>query len=324
MIQPNGEENCCTPQRGEGHATAQSCGGCAPPSTKATPTNTRGMKLLDGGAFLMGSETGTYPADGEGPVREVTLNPFYMDVCAVTNRQFEKFIKATKYKTEAESFGWSFVFHLLVPEEIAKKLRQHVDGLEWWWKVPGAYWRKPEGRTSSIKDRMDHPAVHISWADATAYAQWAGKRLPTEAEYEYAARGGRVQTIYPWGDELEPNGEHKCNVFQGEFPKYNSAGDGYIGTAPVRAFEPNDFGLYNTSGNIWEWCWDWFSPTFHIEGPRKNPHGPSEGIARVIRGGSYLCHESYCNRYRLSARTANTPDSSTGNMGFRCAVDVEE
>jgi len=282
------------------------------------------MKRLDGGTFLMGSEHGTYPADGEGPVREVTLRPFYMDVCAVSNRQFDKFVKATQYKTEAESFGWSFVFHVLVPEEIAKKLRQHVDGLEWWWKVPGAYWRKPEGRTSSVKDRMDHPAVHISWADAVAYAQWAGKRLPTEAEYEYAARGGRVQTIYPWGDELEPNGEHKCNVFQGEFPKYNSADDGYIGTAPVRAFEPNDFGLYNTSGNIWEWCWDWFSPTFHIDGPRENPHGPPQGQARVIRGGSYLCHESYCNRYRLSARTANTPDSSTGNMGFRCAVDVEE
>jgi len=324
MKLPNGDESCCTPQRGEGETATKSCDECAPPRTVATPTNTRGMTRLDGGAFLMGSEEGTYPADGEGPVREVTLHPFYIDVCAVTNRQFDKFVKATKYRTEAEGFGWSFVFHLLVPEDIAKKLRRHVDGLEWWWKVPGAYWRKPEGRTSSIKDRMDHPAVHISWADAVAYAEWAGKRLPTEAEYEYAARGGRVQTIYPWGDELEPNGEHQCNVFQGEFPRFNSGDDGFIGTAPVRAFAPNDFGLYNVSGNVWEWCWDWFSPTFHINGPRENPHGPPEGQARVIRGGSYLCHESYCNRYRLSARTANTPDSSTGNMGFRCAVDGEE
>lgn len=323
MKQPNGEESCCTPQRSESQESTSCCGNGVPPHTKPTPTNTRGMKRLDGGTFLMGSEEGTYPADGEGPVREVTLRPFHIDVCAVTNRQFEKFVKATNYKTEAESFGWSFVFHLLVPEEIAKKLRQHVDGLEWWWKVPGAYWRKPEGRTSSIKDRMDHPAIHISWADAVAYAEWAGKRLPTEAEFEYAARGGRVQTIYPWGNELEPGGEHRCNVFQGEFPRYNSGDDGFIGTAPVRAFQPNDFGLYNTSGNVWEWCWDWFSPTFHIDGPRDNPHGPSEGVARVIRGGSYLCHESYCNRYRLSARTANTPDSSTGNMGFRCVVDAE-
>jgi formylglycine-generating enzyme len=202
-------------------------------------------------------------------------------------------------------------------------LKLHVDGLDWWWKVPGAFWRRPEGRESNIKDRMDHPVVHVSWTDACAYAEWAGKRLPTEAEYEYAARGGQEQTIYPWGDELEPNGEHKCNVFQGEFPRYNSGDDGFIGTAPARSFEPNAFGLFNVSGNVWEWCWDWFSPTFHIDGPRQNPHGPPEGSARVIRGGSYLCHESYCNRYRLSARTANTPDSSTGNMGFRCVVDSE-
>lgn len=313
-------KSCCVPQReARGGTTAPR--GCCPPPAPAIGANTKGMQRLEGGPFLMGSENGTYPADGEGPVREVTLSPFYIDVCAVTNRQFEKFVKATGYTTEAERFGWSFVFHLLLPEETRAKLKTHVPGLDWWWKTPGAHWRRPEGLASNIKDRMDHPVVHVSWNDAMAYCEWAGKRLPTEAEYEHAARGGLVQQTFPWGEELTPGGKHYCNIWQGTFPAQNTCEDGYLGTAPARSFPPNGFGLYNMAGNVWEWCWDWFSPDFHVKGPRANPHGPPQGAAKVIRGGSYLCHESYCNRYRTSARTANTPDSSTGNMGFRCAVD---
>jgi len=281
------------------------------------------MVLLEGGAFWMGSNDGTYPADGEGPVREVTLSPFWMDATTVTNRQFKRFVDDTGYKTEAEGFGWSFVFHLLVPPEVASKLKQKVQGLEWWWKVPGASWRRPFGRGTDIRAIMDHPVVHVSWADAQAYCAWAGKRLPTEAEFEYAARGGLEHQRMPWGDELTPNGEHRCNIWQGQFPVENTAEDGFVGTCPARHYAPNGYGLYNMAGNVWEWCADWWSPDFHVDGPRENPAGPAVGTARVIRGGSFLCHDSYCNRYRTSARTHNTPDSATSNMGFRCVADLE-
>jgi formylglycine-generating enzyme required for sulfatase activity len=160
---------------------------------------------------------------------------------------------------------------------------------------------------------MEHPVVHISWNDALAYCHWAGKRLPSEAEWEFAARGGLRQKIYPWGDELTPNGKHQCNIWQGKFPTFNSGADGHTGTAPVKSFLPNGFGLYNCAGNVWEWCSDWFSPF------KRNPES---GESKIIKGGSYLCHASYCNRYRVAARTANTPDSSSGHTGFRCAGEV--
>jgi formylglycine-generating enzyme required for sulfatase activity len=279
------------------------------------------MMYVTGGEFLMGtdSEEG-FPADGEGPVRKVQVKPFYMDKYAVTNEQFTEFVDATNYKTEAEIFGWSFVFYSFLSDETNKSVKQTVAGTPWWTVVEGAYWRTPEGIDSSIANRMNHPVVHISWNDALAYCKWAKKRLPTEAEWEYAARGGLEQKIYPWGDELTPEGEHQCNIWQGSFPNHNSAEDGYAGTAPVNTFKPNKFGLYNMAGNVWEWCSDWFSTSVEEKGGADNPQGPLTGKARVMRGGSYLCHKSYCNRYRVAARSFNTADSSTGNIGFRCVI----
>lgn len=280
------------------------------------------MVLLDGGTFLMGTnDQEGFPQDGEGPVREVQLHPFWIDRYAVSNRQFAEFVDATSYVTEAESFGWSYVFHLFVSEQTVASVEHIAGGTPWWLVVSGADWRRPEGPDSSIEDRMDHPVIHVSWNDAMAYCEWAGKRLPTEAEWEYAARGGLVQKRYPWGDLLKPNGEHRCNIWQGKFPDKNHASDGYAGTAPVDAYEPNGYGLYNVSGNVWEWCSDWFSPNA-LSAARINPQGPSKGTAKSMRGGSYLCHKSYCNRYRVAARSSNTPDSSSGNIGFRCAADV--
>jgi formylglycine-generating enzyme required for sulfatase activity len=279
------------------------------------------MLRLDGGPFLMGTDDGSgFPADGEGPVREVTLKPFFIDPHAVTNERWAAFVKATGYRTEAERYGWSFVFVGLLPPGFPPT--RGVVQTPWWRQVHGASWRHPEGRHSSITDRMHHPVVHVSWNDALAYCRWAGLRLPTEAEWEYAARGGLVQQRYAWGDDLTPGGRHMCNIWQGTFPSHNTRADGYLGTAPVDTFAPNGYGLYNVCGNVWEWCADWFSPSFHRDAPRSNPQGPPAGQNRVIRGGSYLCHESYCNRYRVAARSSNSPDSSTGHMGFRCARDA--
>jgi formylglycine-generating enzyme len=288
---------------------------------------TRGMLHIPAGQFWMGgNDPDAFPDDGEGPVRTVTLRSFAIDATCVSNVQFATFVKATGYVTEAERFGWSFAFHLL----LAPEARQHVmDGVvpeaPWWLPVRGASWRVPDGPGSTCATRQNHPVVHVSWNDAAAYAAWSGKRLPTEAEWERAARGGLDQARYPWGDELTPRGRHRCNIWQGHFPTLNTGEDGYLGTAPVDAFAPNAYGLYNTAGNVWEWCADWWSNSWHIPDSadtRKDPRGPASGTARVSRGGSYLCHASYCNRYRVAARTYNTIDSSTGHMGFRCAADL--
>jgi formylglycine-generating enzyme len=288
-------------------------------STGKEPT--LGMARLEGGGFLMGADDPVgFPNDGEGPVRAVALRPFWIDTVAVSNARFEKFVDATGYVTEAERYGWSFVFGSLLPDDFPPT--RGAAQAPWWRQIFDADWRHPEGSRSSIEDRMDHPVVHVSWNDAAAYCVWAGKRLPTEAEWEYAARGGLKQSRYPWGDELTPDGTWRSNIWQGTFPSRNTLDDGFLGTAPVDEFEPNGYGLYNVSGNVWEWCSDWFHSGFHAHGPRDNPTGPPSGQAKVMRGGSYLCHDSHCNRYRVAARSSNTPDSSTGNTGFRCARDA--
>jgi len=273
------------------------------------------------GRFWMGSEfAGASPADGEGPIRQITLSPFYISKLAVTNAQFAEFVRKTGYRTEAERFGWSFVFRNHVPHVLRAA---EVPGTPWWVKVNGADWAHPEGPDSSVRDRNDYPVVHVSWNDAVAWCDWSGYRLPTEAEWEYAARGGLEQNNYPWGDELTPGGRHMCNIWQGQFPDTDSGEDGFTTVAPADSFYPNGFGLFNPIGNVWEWCADYFDALWHIDASRSDPVGPPSGTKRVNKGGSYLCHQSYCWRYRNAARTGTDPDSSTGHIGLRVVRDIE-
>ncbi len=319
---------CCTPSAEReisplAKAEEPSAASAIYPAVKG-PDRARPMVPLEGGRFLMGTDyKGAFPADGEGPVRAVTLTPFEIDAFPVTNQDFAAFVDATGYRTEAERFGWSFVFWSHIPEERFEQLVEDtVAAAPWWCKVSGACWKHPEGPGSNVcdagGDRSRHPVVHVSWNDAAAYAGWAGKALPTEAQWEYAARGGLEQKLYPWGDELTPNGQHRCNIWQGEFPRIDTAEDGYAGTCPVDSFLPNAYGIYSITGNVWEWCADWFNTVFPSTPLLHEPAGPPNGESKVMKGGSFLCHASYCNRYRVAARTSNTPDSSTSNMGFRC------
>lgn len=282
----------------------------------------RSVDLVDlpGGRFIMGTDSAEgFAEDGEGPAREVALTAFRIAARAVTNEEFRAFVRATSYITEAEQAGWSFVFYLQVEPQRRAAMRQVSRELPWWLPVEGACWQRPAGPGSAILDRLDHPVVHVSWNDAAAYCAWAGVRLPTEAEWEYAARGGLVQCRYPWGDELQPDGQHRCNIWQGRFPSEPSPG-WTPGTLSADSFAPNGWGLYNMAGNTWEWCADWFSPGYHRESAAIDPLQQRATGRRSLRGGSFLCHDSYCNRYRVAARGSNTPGSSASNVGFRVAT----
>jgi formylglycine-generating enzyme required for sulfatase activity len=313
--------SCCTPQAAGGssvravHAIASAKPG----------EDDADMAIVPAGSFGYGCDRREgHPADGEGPSRLVQLDGFRIDRCAVTNARFARFVEATSYVTDAERIGWSFVFAGLLPDDFEET--RGVAAAPWWRQVFGANWRQPEGRHSDLAGRDQLPVIHISHADALAFCAWAGKRLPTEAEWEKAARGGLEGKRFPWGDDETPTGEHRCNVWQGTFPSDNTKGDGFYGLAPVDTFAPNGFGLHNMAGNAWEWCSDWFTGrrfAADVSAPIVNPLGPEDGTHRVMRGGSFLCHPSYCWRYRVAARSASTPDTATGHVSFRCVKDIE-
>lgn len=269
---------------------------------------------IPGGSVIVGTDAPQIQDDGEGPVRKVTIKPFRMAATAVTNDAFRAFVEATGYVTEAERFGWSFVFWSQVPEDVGPT--QAVSAVEWWRRVDGACWFAPNGPKTEDVCLRDHPVVHISWNDAAAYADWVGGRLPTEAEWEHAARAGQGDVKFPWGD-AEPNDTDftPCNIWQGPFPKKNTAVDGFVTTAPARSFEPNPWGLYNLSGNVWEWT----SDAFRVRSLKKavtKRLSTMKGY-KLSKGGSFLCHRSYCYRYRIAARSGSSPDSSTAHHGFR-------
>jgi len=321
--QVTGHRSCCAPQESLSLSSPPTAGLRALVRPRPRERDVSGQVPLPGGRFAMGDAFDEgYAADGEGPVHEVHLRPFHLDATTVTNAQFAAFVRDTDHVTEAETLGLSAVFHLAVAAD-PRDVLHRVEEAPWWLAVRGADWRHPDGRLSSATTRPNHPVVHVSWTDAAAYARWAGKRLPTEAEWEYAARGGLAARRYAWGDELAPRGSWRCNIWQGDFPRSNSLEDGWLTTAPVKSYRPNGYGLWNMTGNVWEWCSDWFSPTYYRTSPVADPEGPRHGEQRVMRGGSFLCHESYCNRYRVAARSSNTPESASANLGFRCANDVD-
>lgn len=311
----SGQRSCCSPARsGSGEPLEPSA---ASDPVASGPRHEIEEVLLDGGVFAMGDTSGDRnPGDGEGPVHRVRISPFGIDATTVTTADFARFVADTGYRTEAEIFGYSAVFHLAL-KAVRSDIMGPATGAPWWLGVRGADWRRPGGPLDEQPGLDHHPVVHVSWNDAMAYCAWAGRRLPTEAEWEFASRGGLDGARYPWGDELLDGDNWRCNIWQGRFPVSNDISDGYLVTAPARSFEPNGFGLWQTVGNVWEWCGDWYDPQYYGRSPADDPQGPGEGKTRVMRGGSYLCHDSYCNRYRNAARSSNTPDSSSGNTGFR-------
>tara|TARA_R110000796_G_scaffold67892_7_gene155809 strand:+ start:2012 stop:2971 length:960 start_codon:yes stop_codon:yes gene_type:complete len=308
----------------------QAAGCCSPsaPSTatKAAPpdfkpaTSDEGRAnavLIPGGTGLLGTAHPGVPDDGEAPLRRVKLKPFRICATTVTNAEFSRFVEATQYITEAEHFGWSFVFHSQVGPEIGAT--RAVAGVEWWRQVEGATWRDINGPgTADQVWNGDHPVVHVSWNDARAYARWVGGRLPTEAEWEHAARGGQQDVRFPWGtNEPDDLKVLPCNIWQGRFPDLNTGADGYITTAPARSFAPNDCGLYNMVGNVWQWTAD----PFRIASLKRQTRDRLRAMKgfRTSKGGSFLCHRSYCYRYRIAARSGTSPDSTTTHQGFRVA-----
>lgn len=304
-------KTCCTPSRGgEGLKSAEL-------SSSATGIDIASVEI-PGGTALVGTDDPQIPDDGEGPIRSVRLKPFQMSRTAITNSEFRRFVDATGFVTEAERFGWSFVFWLQVPRDVGAT--EGVVDVEWWRKVHGATWFAPNGPRTEAACLPDHPAVHISWNDARAFASWSGGRLPIEAEWEHAARGGQGDVPFPWGTQ-EPNDHYvtTCNIWQGQFPNVNTARDGYVTTAPARSFEPNAFGLYNMAGNVWEWTAD----AYRIKSLKKSVRERLRAMRgyKVSKGGSFLCHKSYCYRYRIAARSGTSPDSTTTHHGFRVVWD---
>jgi formylglycine-generating enzyme len=304
---------------------------------------TKGMVWIPAGEFLMGSDVPMF--QDARPKHRVALDGFWIDVTEVTNADFSRFVEATHYPTLAERSPAPEDYpgaaqEFLVPGSIVfSSPNEKValdDAYQWWRYVPGANWRHPEGKGSSIHHRMDHPVVHIAYEDAVAYARWAGKRLPTEAEWEYAARGGLEANAYAWGNEFTMSGRHMANTFQGDFPHSNTVADGYVGTSPVRAFPANNFGLYGVSGNVWEWTSDWYRFDEYArrtlsDQPVINPRGPATGYdpaepgipKRVQKGGSFLCTDQYCARYRPGGRGKAAPDSGANHMGFRLVFQTD-
>lgn len=310
-------KGCCGP-RGAGTTTA------APSLLRGASDDLRTMIAaemvpLAGGFFDIGAAKGRYWDDFDSPRRRVFVSPFRLSRVTVTNRVFARFIAESGYRTTAEVEGWSYVFHIFLEDPAG--YAEYPPQTPWWRAVAEATWATPEGPGSTWEGREGHPAVHVSWFDACAMADFTGFRLPTEAEWEYAARGGLKHKRFPWGNDLEPASGHRHNVWQGRFPLENSADDGFVGTCPADHFPPNGYGLHNMTGNVWEWTSCLFGPLPEGTGtlPPRDPKGPSQGPGYVIRGGSHMCHASYCERYQVHSRTQNTPDSTTGHTGFRLA-----
>lgn len=274
---------------------------------------------IPGGVALVGTASPVLPDDGEAPLRRKKLARFRLGATTVTNSEFQTFTEATGYVTDAERLGDSLVFQGLLPKGTPPT--QAVAEAPWWRLVSGATWRRPAGPGGG-NALPDHPVVHVSWNDACAYAAWAGGRLPTEAEWEHAARGGLGDVRFPWGNQ-EPNDTdfQPCNIWQGRFPHQDLGLDGYQGTAPARSFDPNGYGLYNMIGNVWEWT----SEPFRVRSLRKTAKAAHDGKAgfKLCKGGSFLCHRSYCYRYRIAARNSTSPGSSTSHIGFRLAFGFE-
>ncbi|HZM04175.1 MAG TPA: formylglycine-generating enzyme family protein [Candidatus Saccharimonadales bacterium] len=323
-------------------------GGLSLPAA-ANDSTTNGMAWIPAGTFWMGS---THGRTDEQPAHQVTLDGFWMDKTPVSNEEFARFVKATGYITVAErkpdpkDFPTTVPSEMLVPGAVVfspPSLKEVNDGRSaaglsplaeipldnaaaWWKYIPGANWRHPQGPSSDLKGLAKHPVVQVCWDDATAYAKWAGKRLPTEAEFEYAARGGLDRQPFVWGAEMVPHGKWMANIWQGRFPTENKKSDGFAGTSPVASFPPNGYGLYDMAGNVWEWCADWYRPDYYEHSPGKSPPGPKDsfdpdepGLAkRVLRGGSFLCNDVYCSGYRPDARMKSSPDTALSHTGFRC------
>ena len=307
-------------------------------------TGPEGMVWIPGGTFRMGSDH-HYPE--EAPAHQVTVDGFWIDPHPVTNAEFARFVRATRYATVAERPADPARYpgarpELLGPASSVFRSPDHpvplTDPYQWWTYVPGADWRHPDGPGSSIKRKPDHPVVHVAWADVEAYAAWAGKAVPTEAEWEFAARGGLDGAEFAWGDELTPGGRWMANTWQGDFPLHNTAEDGYVGTAPVGRYPANGYGLVDMIGNVWEWTVDWYQAhveTSHacctVANPRGGdrdrsayPRDPAKVPRRVMKGGSHLCAPTYCRRYRPPARMAQPVDTSTSHLGFRCIVRARQ